>query len=205
MNFKLQKNNSVMKIVVSLLPLVFGGKGPCRVGSETRQVCQNICDATTHCHAWSYNDSLKTCWMKQRYNWVATPDNDFVSGFKGQGPFYQQKTNLVGGDELCEIGQECRINTANNEECQAVCELTDYCYGWSRGKSGLMDGMCQFKALTGWQMVQNDIYDSATKSTGVLQPNTHLYAPGGVGNYICDQVTPCYEKLPQLAADEELN
>ena len=74
--------------------------------------------------------------MKQRYGWIATPDNDFVSGFKDQGPFYQQKVNLVGGDQLCAIENQCRVNTANNEECQRMCDISDYCNFWSRGKKG---------------------------------------------------------------------
>ena len=128
--------------------------------------------------------------MKQRYNWVATPDNDFVSGFKDQGPFYQQKTNLVGGDEICQINdqQTCRIKTASNEECQAVCDISDYCYGWSRGKSGNMNGMCQFKEMDGWKFVQSNVYDSATKTTGVIKTNEHMQGVNGNGNYICDQV-----------------
>ena len=67
--------------------------------------------------------------MKKRYGWVANPDRDYVAGFKDQGPFYQQNTNLVGGDQLCEIGNgfQCRVNTANNEECQRMCDISDYC------------------------------------------------------------------------------
>ena len=82
-NFKFQKKSSVMRIIVTLLPLVFGDQGPCRVGAQDRQICQKICDATSYCEAWSFNDSIKTCWMKQRYGWTTTTDNDFVSGFKG--------------------------------------------------------------------------------------------------------------------------
>ena len=72
-----------MRIIVTLLPLVYSDQGPCRVGAQDRQICQKICDATSYCEAWSFNDSIKTCWMKQRYGWTTTTDNDFVSGFKG--------------------------------------------------------------------------------------------------------------------------
>ena len=181
-----------MKIAVSLFPLVFGAQGPCRIGTKTRQECQLVCDATSFCDAWSYKAEIQTCWMKQRYGWVATPDNDFVSGFKNQGPFYQQKTNLVGGAQMCEIGDQCRINTGSNEECEAVCNLTDYCYGWSRGKNGVMDGMCQMKNIDGWSPLESTVYDSGFQ--GGLFQDTHLRAQANVGNFICDQQTPVYPK-----------
>ena len=183
-----------MKIAISLFPLVFGAKGPCRIGASTRQECQRICDATSFCDAWSYKASIETCWMKQRYGWIATPDDDFVSGFKNQGPFYQQKTNLVGGEQMCEIGNQCRVNTASNEECRAVCDVTDSCYGWSRGKSGDMNGMCQIKALDGWSPQETPEYDSGLKSTGNIILNTHFWAPGDSGNVICDQKNTPYPK-----------
>ena len=86
----------------------------------------------------------------------------------------------------------CRIRTADNQECQRVCELTSYCYGWSRGKSGSMNEMCCFKGMDGWKFEQNRSYDSATKSTGVIQNNTRLKGQGGSGNFVCDEVNPVH-------------
>ena len=44
----------IMKITVSVLPLVLGGQGPCRVGASDHRQCQQLCDATSFCEAWSY-------------------------------------------------------------------------------------------------------------------------------------------------------
>ena len=96
---------------------------------------------------------------------------------------------------MCEINKSkaCRIKTANNQECQAVCDLTNYCYGWSRGKSGKMRKMCEFKTLDGWKFVEDKVYDSATKSTSFIHENTHLLGMGnGRGNFVCDQVNPVH-------------
>ena len=35
-------------------------------------------------------------------------DDNFVSGFKNQGPYYAEATNLKGGDVLCMTGDEPR-------------------------------------------------------------------------------------------------
>merc|ERR1712227_1031584 len=114
--------------------------------------------------AWSYKASIHTCWFKQRYGWISKPDDDYVSGFKNQEPFYQQKTNLLGGDQMCEIGNQCRVKTENNEECQTLCDITQYCYNWSRAKSGSQNGNCQFKKLDGWKASPNNNYDSGFKN-----------------------------------------
>ena len=42
-------------------------------------------------------------------------DRDYVSGFKNQGPFYQEATKLSGGDVYCPIGKDneiCSVMTA---------------------------------------------------------------------------------------------
>ena len=41
-------------------------------------------------------------------------DDNFVSGFKNQGPYYAEATNLKGGDTICMIGdgRSCRLITS---------------------------------------------------------------------------------------------
>ena len=34
-------------------------QGACRIGAETRQECQKLCDITSYCDAWSFKESIK--------------------------------------------------------------------------------------------------------------------------------------------------
>ena len=181
-----------MKFSVSVISLVFGSKSPCRMGASSRQQCQMLCDATSYCDAWSYNDSIQTCWMKQRHGWSATADEAFDSGFRNNAPFYQKGTNFDGGDYTCEIfHSSCRVKTANNAECQNLCDITDYCFAWSRHHG--TSEMCQFKTLDGWVSEQNSAYDSGFKNQGPLvETNTRLNAVDNNGNYVCDLQNPVH-------------
>ena len=69
-----------------------------------RQECQALCDLTTYCSAWTFSKDTNICGKKQREGWTVEDDSKFVSGLKGQGPFYQEDTNLVGGSYQCARG-----------------------------------------------------------------------------------------------------
>merc|ERR1712227_1115975 len=135
-NFKAISMRLSTRSCVILFSILEVNGGNCKMGAISRQQCQNLCDITSYCEAWSFKESAKTCWMKKRTGWTVKPNPDFASGFKNNGPYYQANTNLSGGDYSCVQGstKHCKVKAATNEECQALCDETEYCFAWSRGK-----------------------------------------------------------------------
>ena len=74
----------------------------CRLMVETREQCQAICDITTYCEVWTFNENNKFCYMKKRTGWEVIPRLNYYSGFKNQGPFFEADTDYIGGDYNCD-------------------------------------------------------------------------------------------------------
>ena len=70
-------------------------------------------------------------------------------------------------------------------ECQKLCDASDYCFAWIRGKNnGQKNKVCVFKQLDGWTPEQKSNWDSGFKNQWpFVEENARLKG----GNYICDQ------------------
>ena len=68
--------------------------------------CQKLCDITSHCIAWSYvnnskHSNYKQCFVKKNSGWRPQVIQDFQSGFRDLGPWYEPDTEFTGGDYKC--------------------------------------------------------------------------------------------------------
>ena len=181
-----------MKLAFCVLHIALGAQGPCRMGATSHQQCQKLCDTTSYCETWTFHETIHTCWMKTKRA-EGVDDPNFVSGLKNQGPFYQVSMKLVGGDYVCELdNNNCQVLTASNQECQKLCDVSEYCFWWNRGKAGKMNQICEFKTLDGWTSAESQNYDAGYKYENTVFPDLWLRRSGQRGDYICDQVNPVH-------------
>ena len=73
----------------------------CKVMTETIEECQKICDDTSYCEAWTFEQPNKFCWTKKREGWVSHEAANYFSGLKNGGPWYEKNINYAGGDYIC--------------------------------------------------------------------------------------------------------
>ena len=89
-----------MKLVFYFFGLV-ASKCNCMVKVSSREECQQMCDLNSYCEAWTMRKSDKVCYFKKREGWTAISDSNRESGFKNQGPWYEENTDFSQGDYLC--------------------------------------------------------------------------------------------------------
>lgn len=77
------------------------------------------------------------------------------------------------------------------KECQDLCDESDYCFAWSRGKSGNDNQVCTLKTLDKWEPLANSLYDSGFKGRSpFVETSSRLQPmPNGDGDFICDGET----------------
>merc|ERR1712227_732448 len=73
----------------------------CTLQVQNYQQCQAVCDNTSYCEAWSYNNANNNCYMKERIGWSPQTNPDFTSGLKNQAPLIEPDTEFKGGDYIC--------------------------------------------------------------------------------------------------------
>ena len=158
--------------------------------------------------------------MRKRSGWKVKADPDFDSGFKNQGPYSESEIKFEGGGYNCPQPDihRCRVRAATNQgwyetssfisefyfetsptfyhsilkECQALCDKSEYCFFWSRGKKGIDDEICTFKTLEYWSPEQRADFDTGVKGQTTVEKNLKLQpmANSGKGDFICDAETP---------------
>ena len=72
-----------------------------KYGKFSYTQCQQLCDISSYCQAWTFNTLNSQCYMKQPSGWTSRDSSGAYSGFKNMGPYVQANTNFDGGDYDC--------------------------------------------------------------------------------------------------------